>query len=207
MPEKPGKKVSEKMKEQEFVTMLQGKQLREFAQRLVTSKFTIEKVSLNRYKVTEGVNSPEQQYTLINRRTFVLLDKEIYKLQARNNPLATGIEKALDNDALEFTVRKTAIDAMPVKLIAKTFAYSKVCIDNVVLRMDNYIIRVTLIPAVSERDLTQKELEIAEIFINANTNANANANAGNPEKKETPALPPPETTATVNTTAKEIPTK
>lgn len=150
-------------KKDNFVTVLQGKALREYAQRLVTGKFSIEKVSLNRYRVYEGANN---DYTLINRRTFVLLDKEIYKIQARENPLAAGIERALDNNALEFCISKASVDALPVKLIAKTFACSKVCIDNVLLKADNYIIRVTLIPAVSERDLTQHELEIAEIFRN-----------------------------------------
>ena len=185
-------------KEQEFVTVLQGKALREYAQRLVTGKFTIEKLSLNRYKVTEGVNVPEQHYTLINRRSFVLLDKEIYRLQARENPLAFAIEKALNNDALEFCISKYSIDAMPVKLIAKTFSFSKVCIEKVVLKADNYIIRFTLVPAFSERDLTQKELEIAEYFIAANTTAAA---AGKQVTPETPALPVPET---VETTAKEL---
>ena len=183
----------------EFVMQLQGKSVREMAQRLLTGNFSIEKLSLNRYKVIEGVNTPEQQYTLINRRSFVLLDKEIYRLQARENPLAVGIEKALDNDTLEFTIRKSAIDKMPVKLIAKTLSFSKVCIENVLLKMDNYIIRFTLVPAFSERDLTQKELEIAEYFIEANTNA---ANAGNPVT-EKPALPAPET---VDPTAKELET-
>ena len=192
------------MEKKEFVTVLQGKSVREMAKRLVTGKYTIEKLSLNRYKVIEGVNN-EQAYTLINRRSFVLLDKEIYKLQARENPLASGIEKALDNDALEFTVKKSAIDAMQVKLIAKTFAYSKVCIDNVLLKNDNYIIKFTLIPAVSERDLTQKELEIAEYFIKANELAAA----GNPEKPaETLVLPPaPDMVNTTAKTAKAVPAK
>lgn len=192
------------MEKKEFVTVLQGKSVREMAKRLVTGKYTIEKLSLNRYKVIEGVNN-EQAYTLINRRSFVLLDKEIYKLQARENPLASGIEKALDNDALEFTVKKSAIDAMQVKLIAKTFAYSKVCIDNVLLKNDNYIIKFTLIPAVSERDLTQKELEIAEYFIKAHEIAAA----GNPEKPaETLVLPPaPDMVNTTAKTAKAVPAK
>ena len=186
-----GKKVRKKMnKEQEFVTVFQGKQLREFAQRLVIGKFTIEKVSLNRYKVIEGVNSPEQQYTLINRRTFVLLDKEIYKLKARQNPLAIGIENALNNDALEFCVRKYAIDSMPVKLIAKTFSIAKVSLENVLIKADNYIIRFELLESVSERALTNKEKAIAEIFIKANEVAAATDN------KVTPALPAPELTST-----------
>ena len=183
------------MEKKEFVTVLQGKFLREYAQKLVNSSYRIEQKSLNRYQVYAG---PGDDYTLINRRSFVLLDKELYKIQARQNPLAAGIEKALDADALEVTVRKSAIDSMPVKLIARTFSFAKVCIENVVLKADNYIIRFTLLPAVSERDLTQKELEIAEYFIKANTDAAA----GNPET-ETPALPPPET---VDTTAKELET-
>ena len=199
-----GKKAKKKMQNEkkEFVMQLQGKSVREFAQRLVTGKFTIEKVTLNRYKVIEGVNTPEQQYTLINRRSFVLLDKELYKLQSRQNPLAAGIEKALDADALEFTVRKSAIDKMPVKLIAKTFAYSKVSIENVLLKTDNYIIRFTLVPSVSEQDLTEKELAIAEYFIKANTAAAA----GNPET-EMQALPAPETVNTTATTVEVIPAK
>ena len=185
----------------EFVMQLQGKSVREMAQRLVTGKFTIERQSLNRYKVIEG---PDSDYTLINRRSFVLLDKEIYKLQAKDNPLAAGIERALNNDALEFCVSKSAVDKMPVKLIARTFSYSKVCLENVVLKADNYIIRFELVPAFSERDLTQKELEIAEYFIKANENAAA----GNQVTPETQALPPAAATAAaVDTTAKVIPAK
>ena len=189
------------MKEQEFVTVLQGKYLREFAQRLVTGKFTIEKVSLNRYKVYEGENTPEQQYTLINRRSFVLLDKELYKLQAKENQLAAGIEKALDNNALEVTVRKAVIDAMNVKLIARTFSFSKVNLENVTTYLDNYVIRFSLVESVSERSLTEREKDIAAMF--------QHATAGHPET-EKPALPAPETStdaAAVDTTAKEIPTK
>ena len=187
-------------KEQEFVTVLQGKLLREFAQRLVPGKFTIEKVSLNRYKVIEGENN---DYTLINRRSFVLLDKELYRIQSRENPLAAAIERALDNDALEFCIDKAVVDKMPVKLLYRTFLSAKVTLENVLLKMDNYIIRFKLVPAVSERDLTQKELEIAEYFIQANTAANS----GNPET-EKHALPvPSETAAAVDTTATVIPTK
>ena len=187
------------MKEQEFVTVLQGKSVREMAQRLVNESYRIERKSLNRYKVYEAQG---EDYTLINRRSFVLLDKELYKLQSRQNPLAAGIEKALDADALEFTVRKSAIDKMPVKLIAKTFAYSKVSIENVLLKTDNYIIRFTLVPSVSEQDLTEKELAIAEYFIKANTAAAA----GNPET-EMQALPAPETVNTTATTVEVIPAK
>ena len=189
------------MKNNEFVTVLQGKSVREFAQKLVTGKFTIEKLSLNRYKVTEGVNTPEQQYTLINRRTFVLLDKEIYRLKARENPLAFAIEKALDADALTFCISKESIDSMPVKLLAKTFSSAKVALENVSIKMNNYIIRFTLVPTFSERDLNQKEVKIAEYFIKANTDA-----AGNTET-EKPALPAPETVDTTAKEAKTIPAK
>ena len=190
-----------KMEKKEFVTVLQGKYLREFAQKLISGSYRIEKQSLNRYRVYE---TSCNDYTLINRRTFVLLDKEIYKLQARENPLAAGIEKALDNDALEFCVSKYAIDAMPVKLIAKTFSTAKVTLESVTINTTGncYLLTIALVKSVSERDLTQKELEIAEIFISANTTAAA----GNPETEKT-ALPPPETAAAVDTTAKVIPAK
>ena len=182
-------------KKDTFVTVLQGKQLREFSARLITGKFKIEKVSLNRYKVTEGENN---NYTLINRRSFVLLDKELYRLQSRENPLAFAIEKALDSDALEFCISKASIDAMPVKLLARTFSSAKVRLEYVSRKMDNYIIKFSLVESVSERALTDKEKEISAMF------QRANANAGNPE---TPALPAPATTDTVDTTAKEIPAK
>ena len=188
------------------ITILKGKAIREIAKRLTAGNFRIEKETLNRYAVFEGTETPDQEPVMyLNRICFVRLDCEIYKIQSRQNPLAAGIEKALDADALEFTVRKSAIDKMPVKLIAKTFSYSKVCIENVLLKNDNYIIRFTLVPSVSERDLTQKELEIAEYFIKANTDANANA-AGTPET-ETKALPEPETATAVDTTATVIPAK
>ena len=95
------------MKEQEFVTVLQGKQVREMALRLVNGSYRIEKQAINRYRVYAGQC---EDYTLINRRSFVLLDKELYKLQARQNPLAFAIEKALDNDALEFCIDKESVD-------------------------------------------------------------------------------------------------
>ena len=177
----------------ELVMQLQGKSVREFAQKLINGNYRIEQQSLNRYRVYEG---PGNDYTLINRRSFVLLDKELYKIQARENPLAVGIENALNNDALEFCVKKATIDKMPVKLIAKTFASAKVCLENVVLKADNYIIRFAVVPSVSERELTQKELEVAEYFIQANTNAAA----GNPETEKQEL---PETTA-VDTTTKEV---
>ena len=192
------------MKEKEFVTVLQGKYLREYAQRLITGKYTIEQLSLNRYKVIEGENTPEQQYTLINRRSFVLLDKELYKLQSRENPLAFAIERALDNDALTFCIDKASVDKMPVKLLARTFSSAKVALESVTINAggNNYIITIELVKSVSERDLTQKELEIAEYFIKATTNAAA----GNPET-EKPALPAPETVETIDTTATVIPAK
>ena len=137
-----------------------------------------------------------------NRRSFVLLDKELYKLQAKENQLAFAIERALDNDALEFCISKASVDKMPVKLIARTFTSAKVALENVILKLDNYIIRFVLVPAVSERELTQKEIEIAEYFIQANTNANTNATAGHPETEKT-AIPLPENTV-VDTTAKTV---
>ena len=161
-------------KEQEFVMQLQGKSLREYAQKLLTGKFTIEKLSLNRYKVIEGSNNA-QAYTLINRRTFILLDKELYKIQARENPLAAGIEKALDADALEFTVCKPAIDNLGFKLISRTLSSAKVRLDHVHVKLDNYIIRFSLVESVSERCLTEHEKEIAAMFTNANaTNVKEN---------------------------------
>ena len=186
----------------EVVMQVQGKSVREFAQKLVTGKYTIEKQSLNRYKVIEGEND---NYTLINRRSFVLLDKELYKLQSRENPLAFAIEKALDNDALEFCIQKAVVDKMPVKLITRTFSSAKVVLENVLLKLDNYIIRFAVVPSVSERELTQKELEVAEYFIKANEVNNFCSD--NPETPETPALPDPETTSAVDTTAKVIPEK
>ena len=184
------------MKEQEFVTVLQGKQVREMAQKLVTGKFTIERQSINRYKVIEGENVPGQHYTLINRRSFVLLDKEIYKLQSKDNRLQAGIENALNCNKLEFCVRKSYIDTMSFKLIAKTLSYSKVQLEHVESKIDNYIIRFSLVEAVSERDLTDKEQAIAAMF------QRANAAAGNPEKPaETLALPP---ASAVDITATEV---
>ena len=179
----------------ELVMQLQGKSVREFAQKIINGNYRIEKQSLNRYRVYAG---PGDDYTLINRRSFVLLDKELYKLQARENPLAFAIEKSLDDDTLEFTVRKSAIDSMPVKLIARTLSFSKVNLENVTTYLDNYIIKLSLVESVSERALTDKEQAIATMF------QRANDNAGNPEKQETPALPAPETAQAVDTTAKEV---
>ena len=198
-PKKTGKKVSKKMnKEQKFVTVLQGKSVREFAQRLVNSSYRIEQQSLNRYRVYEAQGN---DYTLINRRSFVVLDKELYRLQVRQNPLAFAIEKALDNDALTFCIDKASVDKMPVKLLVKTLSSAKVRLEHVSRQLDNYIIKLSLIESVSERALTANEKDIAAMF----QRANANENAGNPET-ETPTLPPPETTA-VDPTAKEIPAK
>ena len=198
-----GKKAKKKMQNEkkEFIVSLQGKQLREYAQKLVTGSYRIEQKSLNRYKVYETTGN---DYTLINRRSFVLLDKELYKLQARSNPLTACIEKALDNNALEFTVRKSAIDKMPVKLIARTLSLSKVRLENVTTYIDNYIIKLSLVESVSERSLTEREKDIAAMFIKAN----ATAAAGNPEKPaETKALPVPATVETIDTTATVIPKK
>ena len=183
----------------EMVTRLQGKSVRDFAERLITGTYKIEREALNRYRVYEApVNNVPEPTIVIDRRSFVLLDKELYRLQARENPLAAGIEKALDDDALEFTIRKSAIDSMNVKLIARTFSSAKVCLENVAIKADNYIIRFILVPAVSERDLTDKEKAIAAMF--------KRAAAGNPET-ETPALSVPENVDTIDTTAKEIPAK
>ena len=186
------------MKEKEFVTVLQGKALREFAQRLVNGAYRIEKQSLNRYKVYE---TSCNDYTLINRRSFVLLDKELYKIQARQNPLAAGIEKALDNNTLNLCISKESIDAMPVKLIARTFSSAKVELESVTINTTGncYLLTIALVKSVSERDLTQKEVEIAKIFIKANESAAA----GNP-KTEMQALPVPETASAVDTTATEV---
>ena len=195
-----GKKVRKKMnKEQEFVTVLQGKYLREFAQRLITGKYTIEKVTLNRYKVIEGENVPGQNYTLINRRSFVLLDKELYKIQSRENPLAFAIERALDNDALTFCIDKASVDKMPVKLITKTLSSAKVELENVSINAtgNNYLLTISLVKSVSERALTENEQNIAEMF------RNAIASAAGTTETEMQALPAPET---VETTAKELET-
>ena len=199
MPEKTGQKVSMKMKEQEFVVSLQGKSVREFAQRLVNSSYRIEQKSLNRYLVYEGQG---EDYTLINRRSFVLLDKEIYRIQARENPLAFAIERALDNDLLTFCISKASIDAMPVKLIYRTFSNSKVTLESVTVNQAGncYLLTIALVKSVSERDLTERETEMAAMF------QRANATAGNQDNPETPALPAPETTA-VDTTAKTIQAK
>ena len=183
----------------EMVTRLQGKVLREFAERLITGTWKIEKESLNRYRVFEGpANSIPAPTLVIDRRSFVLLDKELYRSQARENPLAACIELALNNNALHFCVRKEAIDAMNAKLIARTFASAKVTPVDVSTYRDNYIIRFELIESVSERALTEKEQAIFDLFKNAEE---VNLDI------EPTELPSPETTAAVDTTAKVIPEK
>ena len=182
---------------------LQGKSVREFAQKLITGSYRIEQQNLNRYKVYE---TSCNDYTLINRRSFILLDKELYKLQARQNPLAACIEKALDNDALEFTIIKSAIDAMPVKLLYRTFSSAKVTLSSVTVNKAGncYLLTIALIPSVSERSLTEREKEIVAMF----QRANESANAGNPEKpSETLVLPPPENTVVDTTATETIPAK
>ena len=195
-------------KMEKAITILKGKQIREMAQRLTAGNFRIEKKSLNLYAVFEGKETPDQTpFMYVNRTVFVRLDSEIYKIQARQNQLAFAIEKALDDDLLTFCIDKASIDAMPVKLIAKTFSTAKVTLESVTINAtgNNYLLTISLIKSVSERDLTQKELEIAEYFIKANESAAA----GNPEKPaETPALPAPETACdVVDTTSKVIPAK
>ena len=190
------------------ITILKGKAIREMAQRLTAGNFRIEKEALNRYAVYEGTETPDQVPVMyVNRTTFVRLDCEIYKIQSRQNPLAFAIEKALDADALTFCIVKASIDAMPVKLLARTLSTAKVILDKVTLNSTGncYLLTIALVKSVSERDLTERETELAAMF----RRANANAAAGTPEKKETPALPAPETAAdaTVDTTAKEIPAK
>ena len=182
----------------EMVTRLQGKSVREFAARMVTGAYKIEREALNRYRVYEApVNNVPEPAFLLDRRSFVLLDKELYRLQARENPLAAGIEKALDNNALQFYVRKASIDAMNAKLLAKTFTQAKVTLENVATYRDNYIIRFALVESVSERALTEKEQAIFNLFQNAQEIA--------PTALE---LPAPETTDdAVDTTVKEIPEK
>ena len=183
------------------ITILKGKAIREVAKRLTAGKFRIEKENLNRYAVFEGTETPDQAPVMyLNRVCFIRLDSEIYKIQARENKLAFAIEKALDNDALAFCISKSEVDKMPVKLLVKTLSSAKVTLESVTINNtgSNYLLTIALVKSVSERDLTQKELEIAEIFIKANEIAAAAA--GNPET-ETKALPVPET---VETTAKEV---
>ena len=187
------------------ITILKGKAIREIAQRLTSGKFRIERETLNRYAVFEGNETPDQAPVMyLNRVCFIRLDSELYKLQSRQNPLAFAIERALNNDALEFCIDKSSVDKMPIKLIAKTFSSAKVVLESVKTSktVSNYLLTIALVPAVSERSLTEREKEIAEIFIKAN----ANAAAGTPET-ETRALPGRETATAVDTTAKVIPAK
>ena len=197
MPEKTGRKVSIKM--EEFVTVLQGKALREFAARLVTGKFTIEKQSLNRYKVIEGESvNGVQDYTLVNRRTFVLLDKELYKLQAKDNPLQACIDRAWDENLCGY-VDKESIDAMNAKLIARTLSKAKVFIKDVTISTSRtcYFLQFGLVQSISERELTVREQSIIDMF--------NNAKVFNESKLKTP---PAETiTDAVDTTAETIPVK
>ena len=200
-----GKKAKRKMQNEkkEFVVTLQGKYLREFAQKLVTGKYTIEMQSLNRYRVYCG---PNNDYTLINRRSFVLLDKELYRIQSRENPLAAAIERALDTEQLIFTINKEFIDKMPVKLIARTLSQAKVKLTNVYTTGISYLLKIELVQSISERELNTNEQAIKSMFTNAGVYiAKKRDKQDNPE---TPALPAPETTAdAVDTTAETIPTK
>ena len=184
------------MKMEKAITILKGKAIREWAQRLTAGNFRIEKETLNLYAVYEGTETPDQVPVMyLNRICFVRLDCEIYKIQARQNKLAFAIEKALDNNILDLCISKLVIDAMPVKLIARTLSTSKVVLDKVTLNStgNNYMLTIALVKSVSERDLTDKEQAIVTMF----QSANANASAGNPE-----------TADAVDTTAKEtIPVK
>ena len=185
------------------ITILRGKQIREIAQRLTAGKFRIERETLNRYAVYDGSETPDQSPTMyINRTCFVRLDSEIYKIQARQNQLAFAIEKALDNDALTFCIDKASVDAMPVKLLYRTFSSAKVALESVAINStgNNYLLTIALVKSVSERALTENEMELAAMF------QRANENAGTPET-ETKALPEPETATAVDTTAKVIPAK
>ena len=186
------------------ITILRGKQIREIAQRLTAGKFRIERETLNRYAVFEGTETPDQEPVMyLNRICFVRLDCEIYKIQSRQNPLAAGIEKALDNDSLTFCVDKASVDAMPVKLIAKTFSSAKVALESVTINAtsNNYMLTIALVKSVSERALTENEMALAAMFQRANANA-----AGTPET-ETKALPAPETVDVTAKTVETIPAK
>ena len=183
------------------ITILRGKAIREQAQRLTAGTFRIEKETLNRYAVYEGSETPNQAPTMyINRTSFVRIDAEIYKIQARQNKLAFSIEKALDNNALDLCISKLVIDSMPFKLIARTLSTAKVVLDKVTLNStgNNYLLTIALIPSVSERSLNEREKEIVAMF----QRANGNAAAGNPET-EMQALLPSENTV-VDTTATEV---
>ena len=191
--------------DKEMVMYLQGKAVREMANRLIAGNFKIEKEAINRYRVYEApINNVPEPVFLIDRRSFVLLDKEIFRLQAKDNPLAAAITTSLDNNVLELHVSKKRIDLMPAKLICKTFSFAKVIPESVKLSESkvNYIIKLALIPSVSERALTEREKEIVAMF----QRANANAAAGNTET-EMQALPVPETVDTTAKTVEVIPAK
>ena len=185
------------------ITILKGKAIREVAKRLTAGKFRIEKENLNRYAVFEGTETPDQVPSMyLNRVCFIRLDSEIYKIQSRSNPLAFAIDRALDNDDLTVCISRSEIDNLPVKLLARTFSSAKVILDGVSLNATGncFLLRLSLVKSVSERDLTEREKDIAEMF------RNAIAAAGNPEAEktaETLLLPPAET---VNTTAKTVET-
>ena len=192
------------MKMEKAITILKGKAIREMAAKLTAGSFRIEQENLNRYAVYEGSETPDQKPSMyLNRICFVRLDCEIYKIQARENPLAFAIERALDNDTLEFCIDKSSVDKMPVKLLEKTFSSAKVTLESVTINAtgNNYLLTIALVKAVSERDLTERETELAAMFQRANAAA-----AGNPETKAK-ALPVPETAAAVDTTATVIQVK
>ena len=179
----------------EFVMSLQGKALREFAQRLVTGSYRIEQQSLNRYRVYSG---PGEDYTLVNRRSFVLLDTELYKLQAKDNPLQACIDRAWDDNLCGY-VDKESIDAMNAKLIARTLSKAKVFIKDVTISTSRtcYFLQFGLVQSISERELTVREQSIIDMF--------NNAKVFNESKLKTP---PAETiTDAVDTTAETIPVK
>lgn len=190
---------------EKVITIFRGKQIREMAERLTAGTFRIEKETLNRYAVYDSVETPDQAPAMyLNRIGFVRFDAEIYKIQARKNPLAFAIERSLDNDALEFCIDKASVDKMPVKLIARTFSSAKVTLESITVNQTGncYLLTISIVKSVSERDLTEKEQDIASMF------QRANAAAGNQVTPETPALPAPETSsASVDTTATEIPAK
>lgn len=188
------------------ITILKGKAIRELAVKLTSGSFRIEKETLNRYAIFDGVETPDQQPAMyLNRVCFIRLDAEIYKIQSRQNQLAFAIEKALDNDALTLCISKAVVDKMPVKLLVKTLSSAKVTLSRVTINAtgNNYLLTIALVKSVSERSLTEREKDIANMF----RNANAAAAAGNHVTPEMPALPPPKTAAAVDTTATVIPAK
>ena len=77
-----GKKVSLKMKNNndEFVTVLQGKYLREYAQRLATGKFTIEKDHWRVLKEIMGMDKDDKsRIELVNKPDNFILTAETAK--------------------------------------------------------------------------------------------------------------------------------